>query len=46
MTSEEKAKLTDLKKCNFRELHTFFMEESEKRKNRTKEEREVINVLF
>ena len=41
MTKDEKALITDMKKCNFRDMYNFFMEESEKRKNRTKEEKEV-----
>ncbi|XP_053400994.1 DNA topoisomerase I, mitochondrial-like [Mercenaria mercenaria] len=39
MTTEEREKITDLKKCNFREMCEFFKEESEKRKNRSKEEK-------
>ena len=41
MTAEEKEKITDLKKCNFREICEYFKQESEKRKNRTKEEKKV-----
>ena len=41
MTAEEKEKITDLKKCNFREICDYFKAESEKRKNRTKEEKKV-----
>ena len=41
MTPAEKEKITDLKKCNFREMCEFFKAESEKRKNRTKEEKKV-----
>ncbi|XP_060587266.1 LOW QUALITY PROTEIN: DNA topoisomerase I, mitochondrial-like [Ruditapes philippinarum] len=39
MTTEEREKLKDLKKCNFREMCEYFKEESEKRKNRSKEEK-------
>ena len=41
MTPAEKEKITDLKKCNFRDMCEFFKAESEKRKNRTKEEKKV-----
>ncbi|XP_058487006.1 DNA topoisomerase I, like isoform X2 [Solea solea] len=39
MTSEEKAKLTDLKKCNFGEMAEYFKAQSEARKSKTKEEK-------
>lgn len=44
MTSKEKEKITDLKKCNFRDMCEFFKAESEKRKNRSKEEKLVCFV--
>ncbi|XP_003973717.1 DNA topoisomerase I, like [Takifugu rubripes] len=39
MTSEEKAKITDLKKCDFSEMHQYFKAQSEARKAMTKEEK-------
>lgn len=39
MTEKEKAKITDLKKCDFRKYHAYFMELAEKNRNRTKEEK-------
>lgn len=41
MTSEEKGKITDLKKCNFSEMHQYFKAQSEARKAMTKEEKLV-----
>lgn len=41
MTSEEKAKITDLKKCNFSEMHQYFKAQTEARKAMTKEEKLV-----
>ena len=41
MTKEEKETITDLRKCDFRKMHAYFMAESEARKNRTKEEKLV-----
>lgn len=41
MTSEEKAKITDLKKCNFSEMSEYFKAQSEARKAMTKEEKLV-----
>ena len=43
MTAKEKEVITDLKKCNFREMNEYFKAESEKRKNRTKEEKKVLS---
>ncbi|XP_069188554.1 DNA topoisomerase I, mitochondrial isoform X2 [Procambarus clarkii] len=42
MTSKEKEIITDLKKCDFRRLHTFYVQQNEERKNRTKEERKAL----
>uniref|UniRef100_A0A4W6EWC7 DNA topoisomerase I n=1 Tax=Lates calcarifer TaxID=8187 RepID=A0A4W6EWC7_LATCA len=42
MTAEEKAKITDLKKCNFSEMNEFFKAQSEARKAMTKEEKQKI----
>lgn len=39
MTSKEKDKITDLKKCNFKPICEYFKGVSEKNKNRTKEEK-------
>uniref|UniRef100_A0A1I8M5L5 DNA topoisomerase I n=1 Tax=Musca domestica TaxID=7370 RepID=A0A1I8M5L5_MUSDO len=39
MTKEEKDIIKDFDKCNFEEMHRFFLAESEKRKNATKEEK-------
>lgn len=33
--------IVDLKKCDFRDMHAFFMQQSEDRKNRSKEEKLV-----
>uniref|UniRef100_A0A667XTU1 DNA topoisomerase I n=1 Tax=Myripristis murdjan TaxID=586833 RepID=A0A667XTU1_9TELE len=39
MTSEEKATITDLKKCNFAEMNEYFKAQSEARKAMSKEEK-------
>ncbi|KAI8128183.1 hypothetical protein FF38_08634 [Lucilia cuprina] len=39
MTKEEKEIIKDFNKCNFEEMHQYFLAESEKRKNATKEEK-------
>lgn len=39
MTKEEKEIIKDFSKCNFEEMHQYFLAESEKRKNATKEEK-------
>lgn len=41
MTSEEKSKITDLKKCNFNEMGEFFKAQSEARKAMTKDDKLV-----
>uniref|UniRef100_A0AAY4CP24 DNA topoisomerase I n=1 Tax=Denticeps clupeoides TaxID=299321 RepID=A0AAY4CP24_9TELE len=41
MTSEEKSKITDLKKCDFSEMSQYFKAQSEARKQMTKEEKLV-----
>lgn len=41
MTSEEKAKITDLKKCDFTEMGEYFKAQSEARKAMTKEAKQV-----
>ncbi|KAK3794730.1 hypothetical protein RRG08_014795 [Elysia crispata] len=42
MSSEEKAKITDLKKCNFTEILDYFKKKSEEKKNLSKEEKQAI----
>ncbi|XP_068172287.1 DNA topoisomerase I, like [Antennarius striatus] len=39
MTSEEKSKITDLKKCDFTEMSEYFKAQAEARKNMTKEQK-------
>lgn len=41
MTPEEKSKITELKKCDFTEMHEYFKAQSEARKQMTKEEKQV-----
>ncbi|XP_059163308.1 DNA topoisomerase I, mitochondrial-like [Physella acuta] len=42
MTPEEKAKITDIKKCNFTEILEYFKKKSEERKAMSKEEKQKI----
>uniref|UniRef100_A0A9J7X521 DNA topoisomerase I n=2 Tax=Cyprinus carpio TaxID=7962 RepID=A0A9J7X521_CYPCA len=42
MTPEEKSKITELKKCDFTEMHEYFKAQSEARKQMTKEEKQKI----
>uniref|UniRef100_A0A8C7M9N3 DNA topoisomerase I n=1 Tax=Oncorhynchus kisutch TaxID=8019 RepID=A0A8C7M9N3_ONCKI len=42
MTSEEKSKITDLKKCNFNEMGEYFKAQSEARKAMTKDDKLVM----
>lgn len=42
MTESERAKITDLSKCNFKEMHAYFLQKSEERKAMTKEEKQKI----
>uniref|UniRef100_A0A3P8XK38 DNA topoisomerase I n=1 Tax=Esox lucius TaxID=8010 RepID=A0A3P8XK38_ESOLU len=44
MTSEERAKITDLKKCNFNEMAEYFKAQSEARKAMTKEDKLKIKA--
>ncbi|XP_030069429.1 DNA topoisomerase 1 [Microcaecilia unicolor] len=44
MTSEEKAMITNLSKCDFNEMSQYFKEQSEARKQMTKEEKQKIKV--
>lgn len=46
MSSEEKAKITDLKKCNFTEMSEYFKAQSEARKAMTKEEKLVSYYMY
>ncbi|XP_014471593.1 PREDICTED: DNA topoisomerase 1 isoform X3 [Dinoponera quadriceps] len=39
MTESERAKITDLSKCNFKEINAYFVQKSEERKAMTKEEK-------
>lgn len=41
MNEKERSTITDLKKCNFKSMHAFFMDQSEKNRNRTKEEKKA-----
>uniref|UniRef100_A0A8C2DNF0 DNA topoisomerase I DNA binding eukaryotic-type domain-containing protein n=1 Tax=Cyprinus carpio TaxID=7962 RepID=A0A8C2DNF0_CYPCA len=41
MTSEEKSKITELKKCDFTEMHEYFKAQSEARKQMSKEEKQI-----
>lgn len=42
MSTEERLKITDLTKCNFKEMHEYFVKKSEERKAMTKEEKQEI----
>lgn len=42
MTLAEREKITDLTKCNFKHIQEYFLQESEKRKAMTKEEKQKI----
>lgn len=42
MESDEAAAIKDFKKCDFREIHQYFVEKSEARKQMTKEEKKKI----
>ncbi|KRT78619.1 hypothetical protein AMK59_6886 [Oryctes borbonicus] len=42
MTDKERAKITDLKKCDFKKMHAYFMDIAEKNRNRTKEEKQAL----
>ena len=41
MTPKEKEKITDLKKCNFKQMHAYFQQKSEERKAMSKEEKKA-----
>lgn len=42
MTPKEKEIITDLKKCDFRKMHAYFIKKSEERKAMSKDEKKVI----
>ncbi|KAG0711669.1 DNA topoisomerase 1 [Chionoecetes opilio] len=42
MNSKEKEIINDLSKCDFRQMHAFFVQQNEDRKNRTKEEKKAL----
>ncbi|PBC31078.1 DNA topoisomerase I, mitochondrial isoform X1 [Apis cerana] len=42
MTESERTKIVDLSKCNFKEIHAYFIQKSEERKAMTKEEKQKI----
>ncbi|GAB6032565.1 DNA topoisomerase 1 [Chamberlinius hualienensis] len=42
MTAAERDIITDLKKCDFRHMHKYFMEKNEERKNMTKDQKLTI----
>lgn len=45
MSTDEKAKITDLKKCNFTEMSEYFKAQSEARKAMSKEEKLVSSLV-
>ena len=45
MTSEEKSKITDLNKCEFNEMADYFKAQSEARKQMSKEEKLVSQII-
>ncbi|CAK1550094.1 unnamed protein product [Leptosia nina] len=44
MTSEEAKIIKDLSKCDFKEMQAYFLSQSEKNKNRTKEEKAALKA--
>ncbi|XP_012256961.2 DNA topoisomerase I, mitochondrial isoform X2 [Athalia rosae] len=42
MTESERSKIADLSKCNFKEMHAYFLQKSEERKAMSKEEKKKI----
>ena len=44
MTDSERAKIVDLTKCNFKEMHAYFIQKGEERKAMTKEEKQKIKI--
>lgn len=46
MTNKEKEVITDIKKCDFKDMHSYFLQKSEERKALSKEEKNVcLNKL-
>ena len=45
MNKEEKELITDLRRCNFKEIHEYYKAQTEIRKNRSKEEKLVRTFL-
>ena len=41
MNEKERAKITDLSKCDFKKMFTYFVGKNEERKNKTKRKREL-----
>lgn len=41
MTDKERKVITELKKCNFKHMHAYFLKKSEERKAMSKEEKKV-----
>lgn len=46
MTSKEQEIIKDLDKCDFREIHKYFVDKSEARKALSKEEKQVRDVSY
>lgn len=46
MTKQEREIITDLKKCNFTQMHEYFKVKNEERKNMTKEQKQVSRKVF
>ncbi|XP_056649052.1 DNA topoisomerase I, mitochondrial isoform X2 [Diorhabda sublineata] len=42
MNDEERALITDLKKCDFKKMHAYFLDVAEKNRNRSKEEKKAL----
>lgn len=42
MTNKEREKITDLSKCNFKQMHAYFIQKSEERKAMSKEEKKEL----
>lgn len=42
MTKEEREKITDLSKCDFREIDAYFKQKTEERRNWTKEQKKEL----
>lgn len=46
MTSKEAELIKDLKKCNFKEIDIYYKQKSEERKAMTKEEKQVMSLVW